>query len=214
MNRDSIAETADSASDSSAGDGPARDGPAGNGSARPSSETPPAPREIRELAVQTVQYVHAALGIELDYTGDTLPLVDHHLRGVPIDQAATVALIVSTAGAYFGEVVRRQLGGEWDIDDDEEPVHWRLTLPSQISFAPAGLVASAIAQSDDLDELDTALDAPLSVRPYLEAALGRMSRVTAEEYYSLCGRLDTLEHVQAVLTATLAAARKAGAESL
>ena len=196
MNRDSVA-----------GSGTGTRGPDGG------TEGEPAPREVTELAAQTVQYIHAALGVELDYTGDTLPLVDHHLRNVPVDQAATIALIVSTAGAYFGEVVRRQLGGEWELDDDE-PIHWRLTLPSQISFAPAGLVASAIAQNDDLDEVDTALDAPLSVRPYLEAALGRMSQVTAEEYYSLCGRLDTLEHVQAVLTATLAAARKAGAESL
>jgi hypothetical protein len=53
-----------------------------------------------------------------------------------------------------------------------------------------------------------------------EAALERMAPVTVEQYYSLCGRLDTIEHIQDVLFAQaqqkqaeqLAAAEKAAAE--
>ena len=47
------------------------------------------------------------------------------------------------------------------------------------------------------------------MRPYVESALARMSPVSAEEYYSLCGRLDTLEHVHEVLLTV--AAELAGA---
>jgi hypothetical protein len=39
------------------------------------------------------------------------------------------------------------------------------------------------------------------MRPYVEQTLGRMGEVSVAEYYSLCGRLDTLEHVHEVLVA-------------
>ena len=66
-----------------------------------------------------------------------------------------------------------------------------------------GFVASAIAQAD-VDDLDCELDAPPRMRPYVEQTLARMGEVSVEEYYSLCGRLDTLEHVHEVLVAVAA----------
>ena len=60
--------------------------------------------------------------------------------------------------------------------------------------------AAAIAQSD-LEDLDSEIDAPPRMRPYLQEALQRMGQVSVEDYYSLCGRLDTLEHVHEVLVA-------------
>ncbi|MEM9494355.1 MAG: hypothetical protein AAGC55_34735 [Myxococcota bacterium] len=158
---------------------------------------------VGEFAAQAVRYVHAAVGMELDYTSDTLPVVDHYLRGVATDQSATLELVIITAGAYFGEVVRRRLGGRWELDHDQ-PTDWRLVLPCSLSFSPAGTVAAAIASSDDIEQFDARLEVPGKMRPHLEAAMGRMSQVTEEEYYSLCGRLDTMEHLQEVLFAIAA----------
>jgi hypothetical protein len=160
-----------------------------------------APPRIREYAEQAVAYVRRALGVALEYDSDTLPLLDHYLRTVPTDQAATVALVVTTSGAYFGEVVRRLLGGRWEAADDDKA--WRLVLPTGLHFSPAGFVASAIAQAD-LEDLDTSLEAPARMRPYVQQALSRMGEVSEDEYYSLCGRLDTLEHVHEVLVAVAA----------
>jgi hypothetical protein len=42
------------------------------------------------------------------------------------------------------------------------------------------------------------------MRPYVQQALSRMGDVSVEDYYSLCGRLDTLEHVHEVLVAVAA----------
>ena len=42
------------------------------------------------------------------------------------------------------------------------------------------------------------------MRPYVQQALQRMGEVSVEDYYSLCGRLDTLEHVHEVLVAVAA----------
>ncbi len=163
------------------------------------------PARIREYAEEAVAYVRRALGVSLEYDSDTLPLLDHYLRTVPSDQPATLQLVLSTAGAYFGEVVRRRLGGRWEKrgEKDEKEDEWRMVLPTGLNFSPIGFVASAIAQAD-LEDLDSEIDAPPRMRPYVQQALARMGEVSVEEYYSLCGRLDTLEHVHEVLVAVAA----------
>lgn len=177
------------------------------------------PARVREYADQAVTYVRRALGVTLEYDSDTLPLLDHYLRNVPEDQPATTALVVATSGAYFGEVVRRRLGGRWEMPTADEKVEkangnghaaeeveaadWRVILPTGLSFSPVGFVAAAIAMAD-LDDLDSEIDAPPRMRPYVQQALMRMGEVSLEDYYSLCGRLDTLEHVHEVLVAVAA----------
>lgn len=163
------------------------------------------PARVSEYADQVVAYVRRALGLTLEYDSDTLPLLDHYLRTLAdiggAEQPATVQLVVATAGAYFGEVVRRRLGGRWETTGDD--IQWRVVLPTGLNFAPAGFVAAAIAMAD-LDDLDSEFDAPPRMRPYVQRALERMGEVSVEDYYSLCGRLDTLEHVHEVLVAVAA----------
>lgn len=166
------------------------------------SDAPPG--VVQEYAEQAIAYVQRSLKMTLEYDSETLPVLDHYLRSIPQDRtttAATTELIVVTAGAYFGEVVRRLLGGRWELS--EEPKLWRLVLPAGISFAPAGLAASAIVQSE-LGDLDTALDAPPRMKPYLEQALERMGGVSEDAYFSLSGRLDTIEHLHEVLVSVAA----------
>lgn len=171
----------------------------------------PVPPRVREYAEQVVTYVRNSLGVTLEYDSDTLPVLDHYLRTVDEgSQVATLQLVITTSGAYFGEVVRRRLGGRWELGgggetDEGRPkeVEWRMVLPTGLNFQPAGFVAAAIAQAD-LDDLDSELDAPPRMRPYVQQALARMGEVSIEDYYSLCGRLDTLEHVHEVLVAVAA----------
>lgn len=166
----------------------------------------PVPPRVREYAEQVVTYVKKALGVTLEYDSDTLPVLDHYLRTVDEaagggNQPATIQLVVVTSGAYFGEVVRRRLGGRWELGGED--IEWRIVLPTGLNFAPAGFVAAAIAQAD-LDDLDSEIDAPPRMRPYVQQALQRMGEVSLDDYYSLCGRLDTLEHIHEVLVAVAA----------
>ena len=167
----------------------------------------PVPPRVREYAEQAVAYVRTALGVTLEYDSDTLPVLDHYLRtvdnlgGTSPDQTATLQLVISTAGAYFGEVVRRRMGGRWELSTED--IEWRVVLPTGLNFAPMGFVAAAIAQAD-LDDLDSEMDAPPRMKPYVQQALERMGEVSLDDYYSLCGRLDTLEHVHEVLVAVAA----------
>jgi hypothetical protein len=171
------------------------------------------PAIVGEYAARAVDYVRRAVGLELEYDSETLPVLDHYLRTSPSQQPAMLQLLSQTSGAYFGEVVRRRLGGRWDLSGSAEAQKWRMILPSGLSFAPVAVVASAILQADadDVDEsLDSALEAPAKMRPFVERALERMADVTVECYYSLCGRLDTLEHLQEVLVAVAAQIRREG----
>ena len=178
-------------------------------------DDPAVPPRVREYAEQVVTYVRNSLGVTLEYDSDTLPVLDHYLRTVErSSQIATLQLVIATSGAYFGEVVRRRLGGRWELaggpdaesgkgGKDNKDVEWRMVLPTGLNFQPAGFVAAAIAQAD-LDDLDSELDAPPRMRPYVQQALARMGEVSVDDYYSLCGRLDTLEHIHEVLVAVAA----------
>jgi hypothetical protein len=165
--------------------------------------TDPVPPRVREYADQAVAYVQRALGIKLEYDSDTLPVLDHYLRTVPSDQPAALRLVIATSSGYFGEVVRRRLGGRWELGDRGDEAEWRVVLPTGLHFSPAGFVATAVAQAD-LDDFDSEIAAPARMMPYVQQALARMGELSAEEYYSLCGRLDTLEHVHEVLVAVAA----------
>ena len=160
-------------------------------------ESPP---EVADLAARTVDYVDAALGVTIAFDSETLPILDHYLKTVPQDANEAVDLIAACAGAYFGEVVRRRLGGNWDTVLPEA-LEWRLELPGGMWFYPAHVVLAAIHQSDDFQDN---LNPPAKMIDAAEQALGRMSNVTESDYYSLCGRFDTLEHLQAVLLAIAA----------
>ena len=161
----------------------------------------PVPARVREYAEQAVAYVRRAVGVALEYDSDTLPLLDHYLRQVMGTQPETLQLVIATAGAYFGEVVRRRLGGRWETAGEE--AEWRMVLPTGLNFSPLGFVAAAIAQGD-VAEFDSELDTPARMRPYVEQALARMGELPVDDYYSLCGRLDTLEHLHEVLVAVAA----------
>jgi hypothetical protein len=145
-----------------------------------------------------VAFVRRAMSLVLDYQSETLPLLDHYLGGVPRDQPDTVRLVAATAGAYFGEVARRTLGGEWRIEDEHDPAAWRLELAG-VTVSPVGLAAGAILQADT-DEYDGSMEVSAADRPAVEEALeGR--EAPEDEYYSLSGRLETLMFVADVIAA-------------
>lgn len=161
-------------------------------------DQPECPPKVAEYAAQTVAYVERALGVRLSYDSETLPVLDHYLRNVPAERAEMVELVAVTAGAYFGEVVRHHIGGRWDLSAGE-PLGWRFILPTALSIVPGQLVLAAIACAEVDGDAD--IDVPALLRPLIEETLGGMGEVSQEIFYSLCGRLDTLEHLHEVVAA-------------
>lgn len=160
--------------------------------------TPP-PSAVFDLAERAVEYVRRTVGVPLDYTPETLPALDHYVRQVPRDQPATVELVATAAGAYFGEVCRRALGGEWRFDEATPPREWRVELPGDVGFSPIGFAAEAITHAE-LEEYDGSFEVPAAERAAVEEALSARA-VPEDEYYSFSGRLEVLTHVVEIVAA-------------
>ena len=188
-----------------------------------SSSERESPAEVVEYADQAVQYVRRALGMTLEYDSETLPVLDHYLRSVPGENAAAAHLLAATAGAYFGEVVKRRIGGVWEMPT-RDPGSWRLVLPTGLWFSPAAMALAVIVGSDEdgnlSDEVtdpeadsitgsdwDASLNAPGPLRPLVAQVLDNMADDSHDDYYSLCGRLDTIEHVESVIAGVASARR-------
>jgi len=164
------------------------------------SETPPtAPPQVADLAEACIRQVRDALGFSLDYSTETLPVLDHYL----IEHAAglktgTLELVASIAGAYFGEVVRHRLGHvRWHCPEGDYP-GFRLEFePFFLWFNPLGAAMEAIAKEPvqdwnaDFQVLD---EARQPVAQSLEA-----TEVGPEDYFKLSIRLEALEQVADLL---------------
>lgn len=168
-----------------------------------SDETPSSagPLSIDELASACVAYVRRAVGVELDFTPDTLPILDHYLQGLLTDEPKEeiVSLVVTSAGAYFGEVVRRTLGrARWHVAPDD-PTDWRLELEHVfLFFNPLGMAREAIVQAEQPGWL-AHLEVLPRDRPLLDQSLARMGDVREDDYYRLAIRYEVIEQVVSAL---------------
>jgi hypothetical protein len=118
----------------------------------PPIENTPPPLVIEELAQACIRYVEDAIGMRLDYEAETLPLLDHYLASCRDDLASRpelAGLVARTAGAYFGEVVRRRVRTFWHVPSDD-PSSWELRAePVYLSFNPVAVAHDVISYGDD-----------------------------------------------------------------
>ena len=164
---------------------------------------PPPPDAVRELADACLAYVTRAVGVELDFTPETLPILDHYLRNVPPETSDEVlGLVGPTAGAYFGEVVRRSLGGNarWEHPADDYSA-WRLVFDRVgLSFNPIG-AALECARRGEVEGSGAHFQVRAVDRALVDDALARTEPVPADDFHRLAVRYDALEHVLEVLLA-------------
>ena len=162
----------------------------------------PHPQPVVELAQGCVRYVRETLELELDYTPETLPILDHYLR-TRVDPSHTeiIELLAPTAGCYFGEVVRRSFGGtRWHSPEGDFPAHRVEFEGFFLHFNPIGIALEVLTQEDapgwraHFQVLD-------DVRAEIEASFGATQNVRAEDYYTLSVRYETLEQIAGHLAA-------------
>lgn len=160
-------------------------------------ELPRAPDAVLERAASCVRFVLSSLKIELDFTPETLPLVDHWLGAARAAGEETIEpLAAEAAGAYFGEVVRRTLpGARWHIA--AAPSGWRIELEHVfLAFNPLGVAHEALAE-DDAPGWNAHFEVLKEDRSLLEQTLGRLGDVREDDYYRLAVRWEVVEHVAA-----------------
>lgn len=157
-----------------------------------------------DLALGAFRLVKENLDFELDFTPETLPVLDHYLAqlreedgGVPEDKV--VAVVAPCVGAYFGEVIRRaEAGLRWHLVEDDYK-RWRIEAePVFFAFNPIGAALEAI-YDESVPDWNAHLSLLPEEQPVVEGALENAGPVRASDYHRLSMRHEVISHTLAVL---------------
>lgn len=154
-----------------------------------------APPVILELAGACVAAVANATRLELDFTQDTLPVLDHYLQTAKGPRDEILGLVAPMCGAYFGEVVRRNLGpARWHAKADEY-VGYRLEFERFfLWFNPIGIALEALLERP-VDGHGATLGLLDRDRAEVERAVDLYGDVREDDYYRLAMRYEVIEQV-------------------
>jgi|GEM_PF-766196 len=158
----------------------------------------PAPDSIAELCAQCANYVARALAMPLDFTAETLPILDHYLtlvRSASDERPALLELVANAAGAYFGELVRQRIDGFWLMPTPD--VHdWYVCARSvYFKFNPIGVVHEVIAQSTSHSGPGGEFHLARDERALIADRLAAVPAVSTDHYYLLTTRLEAIDIV-------------------
>ncbi len=106
----------------------------------------PAQALVDQLAAAFREQVRRALKVELAADPIALAYVDVFLKRTMQDESREpiVSLVAANAGAWFGELVRREIGATW-VGDGNDPRKLRLLLePHFVHFSPIDLAYEVI----------------------------------------------------------------------
>jgi hypothetical protein len=166
--------------------------PASDDRIEPDATAEPPPR-VAELALACTRFVATRYGVTLDFTPDTLSLVDQWVRDARKEVAErpeVEPLVQTTAGAYLGEVIRRQFGGRWFAQGEESG--WRLYLSTvYCAFNPVGLIREALLL-DTAEGWHAHFELDPGEREGIEARLAALPEVDEDEYYAPTTRYDVV----------------------
>ena len=176
---------------------------------------------IEQLVAGLREQLRRALDVELSFEPSSLAFVDHYLGLLNSEsREPIVSLVAANAGAWFGELVRRELGATWiggttGEGSDFEPRRLRLLLePAFVHLAPVDLAYAAIfqgaaapgdprlppgAEIDDAFHLRKRAPEPnaqgetqLSEHDLMAERLAETPPLPEDQFYSLTGRFETL----------------------
>ena len=164
------------------------------------------PDPVPEYASACLDYVRRALAFELDFTPETLPVLDHYIesvRGTLSERPELAPLLARATGAYFGEVVRTVVPGFWRIPSAN--VHdWQLCCRfSYLWVNPVGIAYDALFGGVEHDGPRSLLRTSPEEQPYLERRLETLPPVPEEQYFLLTTRLEVIEVANEALHARL-----------
>ncbi|MBK8218921.1 MAG: hypothetical protein IPK71_34765 [Myxococcales bacterium] len=162
----------------------------------PEDELGPPPAVIAEGVSACVRYVHAKYGVLLDGTQDTLSLLDQYVRDARAEitaKPAALDLLALSAGAYLGEVMRREMGGTWFAEGDASG--FRLYFSRVfLSFNPVGMVREALTLEPD-DGFGAGIETDPAEREEVMARLRSLPDVDDDEFLLPTTRFDVVSIV-------------------
>jgi len=158
-----------------------------------SSDTP---EQVAELATACVNYVRQAVGVELDYTSDTLPVLDHYLdqsRALVDKSPGLRDLLEPSAGVYFGELLRRRFDAHWYLPGPD-PRRWRVVCRHVLlAIDPVGMAAAACDDPISLESQPMYLGLVPADRDHVIRRLSEAPPVPASDFCLLSTRMEAID---------------------
>lgn len=165
----------------------------------------PATDAVAEYAATCIKYVETSTGVVLDFSLETLPLLDHYLLQArnPVTQRPEARELISVvAGCYFGEVIRRRHPFHWNTEAPE-PLLWRLDWDAgPVAVFPVALARVAIEGASSEAKLEV-FRFERAHQDLIAARLARLPDVPEDEYTTPSTRLEVLDIALDTITGTL-----------
>ncbi len=160
------------------------------------TEFQPPPEPIPDYVTACLEYVRRALKFDLDFTPETLPLLDHYAtlsRETVRERPELAPLITRAAGAYFGEVVRARLPGFWRVPTIN--VHdWAICSSTVFMwFNPIGIAYDALHSGTEHDGPRSMLRVAPEDHDFLAQRLAALPPLPEDEYFSFSTRFEVIE---------------------
>jgi len=154
---------------------------------------------VMDLTVACVTSVKNATGLELDLSQDTLPILDHYAELAESPRDEVVSLLAPMCGAYFGELLRKELDdGLWHVDPEAHS-EWRLSFErSSLRFNPIG-VALEVLLRQDIPDWGAHLQIPVEDQLRVKKALDVYGDVRDQDYYRFSVRFEAIEQAYLAL---------------
>jgi hypothetical protein len=160
--------------------------------------------ELKQLSETCREYVRRAVGTQLDDTPDTLPVLDHYIkisRDSMQQRPELMALAARAVGAYFGEVVRRQMDGFWYLGSPDTEDWYVCARAVFLAINPVGAAYEALTGTSEHAGPSAQLRVHRASRGRVEQRLNSLPPVSEPDYYLLSTRLEALEVAAAALAA-------------
>ncbi|HEV8247232.1 MAG TPA: hypothetical protein VGP93_15750 [Polyangiaceae bacterium] len=166
----------------------------------------PVPEPIAELVRACLDYVKRSLGTELDFTPETLPLLDHYLseaRAGVTAKPELAELTAHAAGAYFGEVLRRQMRGFWRTPSASLHDFQVCSSVAFVAINPFGVAYDALFGTTDHGGPRSNLRLAAEDHGYVAARLATVPELPEDQFYLLTTRIEVIEITVEALRARL-----------
>lgn len=155
----------------------------------------PQPASLEEFAQSCVRFVEKAVGLTLDFTPETLPVLDHYLRSardLSAQRPESIPLLTAAAGAYIGELLRRRHPCTWNQDDDD-PMGWFLEFDDHLMTVYPVAIAHVAIAGEDADAEFEVIQFKDDEREVVSAHLAELPAVSAEEYLAPSTRVEVID---------------------
>ena len=153
------------------------------------------PTAISDLSSTCIASVKATLQIELDYSPEMLPLLDHYAKTVlDSPEEEIMQLTAPLCGAYFGETLRRALPkSRWHAPKGEH-ADWRLEFENVfLYFNPVGIALDVILEAEG--PYESHLGTRDGDADVVKHALGLFGHARETDFYSFALNYEVIEQV-------------------